>query len=368
MNQFAIKIYRIFGLLLFFLTISILDLLSQSLTNNFEKMQGSRFTFPIENQADSLSAKEIIELRDDNGLPRWFGRYFHKVVCLTGECRMVHMWIYWDGAGNYLGFVPDAKEPLTKTDHHDFNTADYQKLHSILSDSVSVLKSLKQEELIILPEKRDPNLKVDAISGATRQYLQDYLVRNAAYTCYTLWHTVYGPTRDHILNLLDARVSQQILGKIFELKDPILQGWAIKAIEKHPEYEAFFSEKILYLVKSGNNDLAHNALQHFTQEKLSDPKVQLEMARMVGEALSQIRFEIIWKLKMLPQISNEAVVVLLDLYLGQKIYAGLLGYVCDIIQPQQLKDPEIIYRLKKMSKDKNQYVKNLADKLLKSEK
>ena len=249
-------------------------------------------------------------------LPLWFARNFHKVVCLTGECRMVHMWIYWDGAGNYLGYKPDGKEPLTKTDHHEFSTEDHRKLHSILSDSVSVLKTLKQEELIILPEKIDQNLKVDAISGATRQYLQDYLVRNAAYTCYTLWHTVYGPTRDQILGLLDARTNPEIIGKIFDLNDPVLKIWAIKTVDRHPKYQVPFSAIILKLVQSENNDLAHSALNYFTPARLSDPGVQREMAISVGEALSQIRFEIIWKLKSLPQVSNEAVVILLDLYLS----------------------------------------------------
>ena len=368
MNHLITRIFLYFGLLFLHQVMLSQDALSQPMANDFEKMQGSRFRFPIENQEDSLSAKELIELRDDNGLPRWFGRYFHKVVCLTGECKMVHMWIYWDGAGNYLGFVPDVNEPLTKTDHHDFNRADYQKLHAILSDSISVLKSLKQEELIILPEKKDQNLKVDAISGATRQYLQDYLVRNAAYTCYTLWHTVYGPTRDRILDLLDARVNQEFLGKIFGLNNPSLQSWAIRKVGANPEYEAAFTQNILNLVQSGNDDLARTALSYFTVSRLSDNDIQQQMARSVGQALSQIRFEIIWKLKLLPRISNETVLVLLDLYLDQKIYAGLLGYVCDMIQPQQLKDPAILQRVKRMSKDKNQYVKNLASQLLSASK
>lgn len=355
---------KTFSLLAILLLLSFVASFSQPIARDFEKMEGVRFVFPIQDQADSLSAKEIIELRGKDGLPIWFARYFHKVVCLTGECKMVHMWIYWNGAGNYLGFIPDEKEPLTKTDHHVFSEVDYRKLHNILADSVSVLKTLKQEELIILPEKKDQNLKVDAISGATRQYLQDYLVRNAAYTCFTLWHTVYGPTRDQILALLDSRVNQPFLAKIFELNDPILQAWAIKAIDKHPEYEASFSGNILNLVKSGNNDLAHAALNYLTLSRLLNPLVQKELTQTVGVALSQLRFEIIWKLKSLPQISNESLVILLDLYLDQKIHAGLLGYVCDMIHPENLKDDTIMQRVKRLSKDKNQYVKNLGERLL----
>jgi hypothetical protein len=87
------------------------------------------------------------------------------------------------------------------------------------------------------------------------------------------------------------------------------------------------------------------------------------MARSVGEAISQIRFEIIWKLKSLPRISNESIGILLDFYLQQKIYAGLLGYICEMIHAENLKDPAILQQVKKMSKDKNPYVRNLAAQL-----
>ncbi len=363
MHHLASHIFRILGLLLVLQTSSFPNLLAQPMASDFEKMAGKRVSLSVEDPADSLSSREIIELRDENGLPRWFGRYFHKVVCLTGECRMVHIWLYWDGAGNYLGFVPDKKEPLTKTDHHDFSEADYRKLHSILADSVSVLKSLKQEDMIILPEKKEQQLKVDAITGATRQYLQDYLVRNAAYTCYTLWHTVYGPTRERILSHMEARIDAEFLGKIFSLNDPVLCVWAIHAVGKHPEYASRFSENILHLVKSGNNEVAHAALNYFTPARMSDPGIQQQMARSVGEAISQIRFEIIWKLKSLPRISNESIGILLDFYLQQKIYAGLLGYICEMIHAENLKDPAILQQVKKMSKDKNPYVRNLAAQL-----
>jgi len=367
MNHLIPRTFLYFGLLFLHQVMLSQEALSQPMTNEFEKMQGSRIRFTVEDPLDSLSSKEITELRDENGLPLWFSRNFHKVVCLTGECRMVHMRIYWDGAGNYLGFVPDEKEPLTKTDHHDFTPEDYRKLHTILADSISVLKTLKQEELIVMPEKKDQNLKVDAITGATRQYLQDYLVRNAAYTCYTLWHTVYGPTRNQLLVRLDARLNPEFLGKIFGLNNPSLQCWAIRKVGANPEYEAAFTQNILSLVQSGNDDLARTALNYFTTNRLSDPDIQQQMAASVGLALSQIRFEIVWKLKSLPLISDASLVILLDLYLGHKIYAGLLGYICEMIQPRQLKNPEINHRLKKLSKDKNQYVKNLADKLLKSD-
>lgn len=327
-------------------------------------MEGIRFSYPIADKSDTLSAQEIIELQDGKGVPVWFGRYFHKVVCLTGECRMVHMWLYWDGAGNYLGFQPDEKEPLTKTDHQVFNEVDLRKLHRILSDSISVLKSLKQEELIILPEKKNGSVKVDAYSGATKVNLQEYLVKNAAYTCYTLWHTVYGTTRDKILALLDARTDPAGLEKIFALNNPGYLIWAIKTVEKHPAFHPAFYPQIIQLIKSVNMDIAHRALDYFTPARLSDNLIQAGIAETLGEAMPQLRFHIILKFKSISQISNDAVLILLEQYEKQKIYAGLLANVCEMIKPANLKDARIIQKLKKLSKDKNQYVRTMAENLI----
>lgn len=356
--------FRISGIISLALILLVISAFPQTFAVDPGKMQGTRFSYPITDKSDSLSATEIIELQDERGIPVWFGRYFHKAVCLTGECRMVHMWLYWDGAGNYLGFQPDEKEPLTKTDHHVFGPEDYLKLHRILSDSLSVLKSLKQEELIILPEKKNDPVKVDAYSGATKVNLQEYLVKNAAYTCYTLWHTVYGPTRGKILDLLDARTDSAALEKIFAMNNPGYQVWAIKTVEKHPAFHPAFYPRIIQLIKSGNIDIAHRALDYFTPARLSDEKVQTGIAGTLDEALPQLKFHIILKFKPLPQISNEAILIMLEQYEKQKIYAGLLAFVCELIKPYNLKDARIIRKLNKLSKDKNQYVRSISENLI----
>ena len=341
---------------------------SQNRVTDFKNWKGTSFSYPITDKTDTLSGHEIIELRSEKGLPLWFGRCFHKVVCLTGECRMVRLWIFWDGSGNYLGFQEDEKEPLTKTDHQVFNSEDYLKLHTILSDSASVLKNLKQEELIIQPAQNNEKIGVDAYSGATRPSLQEYLVRNAAYTCYTLWHTVYGPTREKINALLDARMDSSYLKRIFSQEDPQYMFRAINYVESHPELHAAFYSEILNLIKSGNSDVAHRALTYFTPTLLSDIRIQFEIATIVGESLSQIRFEILWKLSSIPKISSNTILSLLEQFEKQNINAGLLRYVCELIHPENLADKRIIKKLKRLSGDKNQYVRKLTEKLLSSAK
>ena len=358
------KKYLFVGLVLIFLLLGIEVLFAQPKPVDFLGMKGDRFTHICIDKNDILSAQEIIELRNEKGLAVWFGRDFQKIVCLTGLCRKVHLWLFWDGCGNYLGFQEYPEDPLTKTDHAVFMLEDYLKLHQILCDSVSVLKDLKQEDLTVSTEKVDKNPNIDAVTGATQASLQEYLVRNAAYTCYTLWHTVYGNTRTEILDILDQRVDYSYLQLLFNEDNPEYLIWAIIFIKKHPKYHTGFNPQIIRLIKSNNENLSRQALNYFTQQQLCDVNLQRKLLQIFEEISYQRKFELIWKLTDVPKIDDEAILYLLGLFTGNRINASLLRYTYKLIHSDNLKNPKVLVKLSKFSKDKNMYVRNLTNNLL----
>jgi hypothetical protein len=67
-------------------------------------------------------------------------------------------------------------------------------------------------------------------------------------------------------------------------------------------------------------------------------------------------------------VSSEAILILLEHYDNQQLSAGLLGYVMDLMRPENLKNEQVVKRLKKLTKDKNMYVRNLAEEKLKSDR
>lgn len=69
---------------------------------------------------------------------------------------MIRLWLFWDGAGNYLGMQIPEQETLTKSDHTEFEPDDYVKLNDILRDNASILKTVKQEDLIIVLDTINP--------------------------------------------------------------------------------------------------------------------------------------------------------------------------------------------------------------------
>jgi hypothetical protein len=358
--KFSVKHIRLFvGLFLLLIQLISVTLFSQSYTHNFEKIDGDRFIHLLNDKTDSLSSSEIIELRNSEGIPLWFCRDIYKPVCLTGVCRMVRLKIYWNGSGNYLGIQIPKNEPLTKTDHSLFSPEDYQKLNAILLDSLSVFKYLEIKDLTTEDKPEYMEYELDGHTGATRPSLSDYVVRNAVYTCFTLWHTVYGYSHTFIQSILGKRVNKDFLEKIFIKKDPQWLIWSINYISVHPQYEKQFYTEIMELIKSENTDIAKVALGYFTTEKISKNNYQKELAQLVGLESKPVSNELILKFSALSEINNDAFFVFLDLYRNQNINISQLGYVIKSISKSNLEDVRIQKRLKLLSKDKNPYVRKL---------
>ena len=336
---------------------------SQTPPKGFEGLKGTLYTHTITDRSDSLSSKEINEFRDENGISLWFSRDFHKTVCLTGVCKMIRIRIYWTGIETYLGLQPHGKDSLTKYDHKKFTKEDYLKLDQILSDSLSILKRSKLEDLIVKVEKKD-NDQVDAISGATPPSVSEFVVKDAVYTCYTLWHTVYGPTLEKIWSILDQRTNKEYLRLVFDKNVPHYSCWAIHFIERHQQYHAVFYREIMNLIKSGNDIVSQKALHYFKVAILSETVIQKELAVLIEEVPARKKFEIIMNFQPLAHVSNETILIMLEQFEDQKISAAMLSYVCKLIHLENMEDFRIEKKIKNISRDKNLYVRNMTQILL----
>ena len=354
------RVILIFGGLIFAI---LTTLHSHGQSSLWREMKGTIFVHPIADSTDIHSSQKILELRGENSLPLWFSREIYKDVCLTKECRMVRLRMYWNGTGDYSGIEVPENEPLTKTDHSVFNPDDYKKLDSILSDSLSVLKNLKLKDLIIGKVNKSKE-EVDGHTGATQPSLQEYLVRNAAYTCYTLWHTVYGPTRDEIRLVLEERADQNLLRLLLTWKEPHYLIWAIGFIKRHQEYHQNFYSEIMNLIKSEDSNVSQNALHYFSTGRLSSINIQIKLARMIGDVSLENRYEIIRKFSELPQVCNDAILIMLEQFESQKISASSFSDVGKLIGTENLKDLLIIEKITNISKTKNLYILKITQKLL----
>lgn len=329
-------------------------------------MEGTLITHHFEEKTDSLSGPELFELQDENGLPIWFGRHIFKDVCISGECKMIRLWLFWDGAGNYFGMQVPEQEPLTKSDHTEFEPADYEKLNNILRDTASILKTLKQDDLIIVPDSIDP-YEVDGYTAATQPTLAEVVVKDAVYTCHTLWHTVYGPVQTEIFNLLENYISKDFLSNMFESKKPEYISWAIKSVENHSEFHAGFYPEIMEYISSENAALANQALGYFRSELLADTTIQLQLVQVMEDENTDmsIKYEILWKLIGNGEVHAKAVLNLLELFAGQKIGVGAYNLILRLVSPEHVRENEQIAQLlTQLSENENGYVRNLTKRKL----
>lgn len=330
----------------------------------FWSMKGTLITHDFEDKTDSLSGPEIYELQDSTGLTIWFGRVIFKDVCISGKCKMIRVWIFWNGTGNYLGHQIISGEPLTKSDHTLFADADYEKLDNILKDSTSILKCLKQEELIIVPENREL-LKVDGYTAATQPTLTEVVIKDAVYTCHTLWHTVYGAVQEKIFEILESRISRDYLALLFENESPDYNLLAIGFVQKYPGFHSQFYPEIISYIQSENDNLASKALNYFYQEFLKDEAIQNQIVKVIPVVSAQRKNDILWRLSEVGKINDNPVLELLEMVDKKQIGVGSINLVLRLIQPEQIRNNhEISIQMQNLAKSENAYVKNLVNKHL----
>ena len=310
---------------------------------DFLGMEGVKVTHYLENSKDSLSDNKIIELQDEHGLSIWFGRYFFKDICITGLCRMVRLWIFWDGTANYLGIQLDGKDPLTKSDHTPFNLQDYTRLDEILADTVSILKDLSYEDLTVEEkvDKADKGLfEVDGYSSATLPSLKEYVVDDAVFTCYTLWHTVYGETKGYIDGLLKERITPEYIAYLIN-GNRNQQLFALENIRQQSVYFSEFESRILDLITADDRDVAEMAISLVTPDYLVNPEKQVPFVELIKNVPPAMKYEIIYKMQLVNDVSPDAIITLLDLFYAGDISQGTLNHIFRIIKKQVVADKSI---------------------------
>lgn len=348
---------------------------------DYLNMKGTKYTYEITNSVDTLSDNIMVELRDENGITVWFGRYFHKDICTTGVCKMVTLWIFWDAVGNYLGVQMDENEPLTKSDHTPFEMEDYERLDLILGDTLSIFKELVYEDLIVEDEnqpKEDASTenslfsfrKVDAVSSATSPALKDHVIENAVFTCYTLWHTVYGETKAYIDDVIGDRIDATYIRKLVNGNEK--QSYlALDILKKYNSYFPEFDSLVFSMVNSQNKEVSTKALSVIPNEYLRNADNQLKFIELIDNSLHESKLRIIYRLQSVDGVSAEAIVRLLDKYIQEKVSKGSLNMIYRVISKNMnvnnnlLENKEIASRLNQLSAHSDSYVANLTNNFLK---
>lgn len=199
-------------------------------------------------EVDSIGQHEVVLLVDKKKRPTLFTSDIAAPVCADGECKLMHIKLYWTLLGEYAGFDRNSDLPLTKHDHDEFLQEDYIKLHELLMDNRSILERRAIDQLVEKPTMREVN-GVDALSGATVKEVKESVVSGALYSCFVAWHLVHGSIQDAIKEYTKVLVDTDLLMNMLQSKNTGYQMFALNRLDK-PQYEENY-ERIAEIFKTG---------------------------------------------------------------------------------------------------------------------
>ena len=311
------------------------------------------------NFQDTIPNDTLLEFVDKNDEPLFYSRNIITGVCINGECRLVHINLYWTITGRYLGFEMPPGEFLSRTKHKPFFPEDYDRLHILLADPLSPLAHYSIKELV---PPDSTKTKVDAVSTATIAAVLDYIVKGAVYTTYTLWHTVYGQTKREIENLTTQHLSTKLTIELLDNENIDDQIWALNHIPGKVKITSELLKKIMDYISGDDIYLAERSLNVLQPEILANDTIQQQLADIyVQTGFLQQRL-ILEKLQDAPVLQP----VLLQQLTGQlsKTNGILIKLMMDLFISKEVDNPLVIEEVGKLLKNENRYIAKQAIKYL----
>ena len=182
-------------------------------------------------EVDSMGRQEVKLWVDHKDQAVLYSSNVSTPVCADGECKLMHIRLYWTLLGDYAGFDRYPNMPLTKHDHEEFLISDYERLHQLLMDDNSVLKQRSIDQLVEAPTQRVVN-GVDALSGATIAEVKESVVSGALYSCYVAWHMVHGEVRAKIKTYTSTKLNNDLLLTMLNSSNRAYQMFALQQLNE----------------------------------------------------------------------------------------------------------------------------------------
>ncbi|SIS48949.1 hypothetical protein SAMN05421766_102336 [Zobellia uliginosa] len=306
---------------------------------------------PMSIMVDSVGAQKINILRNKDRAPVLYSSNIVTPVCADGDCKLMHITLYWTLLGDYAGFDRSVEEPLTKHDHDEFLFTDYWKLHELLQDHNSILKRRAIDELVTKP-KPSTIEGVDALSGATVKEVKESVVSGALYSCYVAWHLVHGKIKEELKAYTLGQQNEDMLLRMLNSAHTNYQMYALENLDQG-QYKANFP-RISELFKSGIP-----LVRSFIIKNMADMFVQSPSTMQpFWDALPHIDINTRSLLLQHIDTASEATVTAISTQLGVLTKNQLLKFLSHLENKKSLsaKILENLRRFAASSKEKNAYI------------
>jgi len=312
---------------------------------------------------DSLSEDSLFLVQGtEEHIPLHYFKDITTNVCFDNECRLLQVSVYWNITGRYLGFDLPPGEFLSKRDHKPFSHSEYERLNDLLADPNLPLNAVSFEELIEVPDLTSDS--IDGISGATTKALSEMVVKGAAYTTYTLWNIIHGPTQDLVAQKTEKQLSPDLIDLILKSPDQSDKVWVLGKIKPTTILTQKLTTSFLEIIAGDDFFLAYSTLNALRSSHLESPSLQSALFSIYENANHSIQRMIIEKLMKAPALGSNFVVQsrkLLETLNGKQ-----LGDLLKLYTKHDIHDAETIEVVAKILKNDNSFIARQAYNFLKA--
>ncbi len=206
-----------------------------------------------------LAAFEITDVMDEDGMLTAYSVQMNIEERSGEHSKQVSGTLFWNLAGRYKRFEPDAKQPLIKRNGIPFTSDDYNRLDEILRNRDSLLG---HHSLAWLgkPEGTDP--APDGISGATPKTLQRAVVKDAAWTTWILWQQANVSFTEELQRKTEGRLSFWLGAQLLNSSDMSECAFGLELLTKQQQPADEYLNLVLGALERGDNALIRSAIAY----------------------------------------------------------------------------------------------------------
>lgn len=310
---------------------------------------------------DTLSNKVLYQLNIPESIPLFYAQHITTEVCFDSKCRLLNITVYWNITGRYLGFELANGAFLSKHDHEPFSNNEYERLNDLLADPSLPLSDISFEKLIKIPETAADS--VDGVSGATTKDVSKMVVKGAAYTTYTLWNIVHGPTQDYVADLTEKQLSPDLIDLILKSPDISDRVWALDRISQKTALNPKLTATLLDIISGDDFYLTYSAINSIKVSHLHADTLQLALFSIYKEANHSIKSMIVEKLMEAPYLSSELITSSRKLL--HKLNGKQLGDILKLYTKHAINDLETFEAVAEILKNENRFISQQAYNFLK---
>ncbi|TWT79463.1 hypothetical protein CA13_08640 [Planctomycetes bacterium CA13] len=205
---------------------------------------------------------DVVQVLDPGGNLREYFMDVDSVVCADAKCEIVTVRIHFDPLGNYLQYEIPSGGNLTKWGHQPFSRADHNRLHQILLDPYSQLKSIGWDQITMPKSAATGSDASDGISGATMLSKKSVVVVGAAYTCCTLWHWSHGEVENVIRNMTADACGKQDLIQYLRSGREKYVVFAANQLQMQRRFDTETLSAVVQIMRQGDAKLVDSALEY----------------------------------------------------------------------------------------------------------